>query len=177
MSSLATLLPAKKGRTLIRALSKADLNTFHAYRSDAERAKYQGWSPMSLEEARQFIDEMTPISALRPGDWIQLAIADSESNILLGDVGVYLQADQSGAEIGFTLSKQAQGNGHASNAVCLSIALIFATSSATSIRAVTDSRNLRSVKVLERTGFNLSSVERTLFKGEPCTELIYVCPR
>ena len=177
MHLLTALLPARKDRTLIRALGEADLSAFHAYRSDEDLAKYQGWSPMSLEEANKFIAEMTPINALRPAGWIQLAIADAQSDMLLGDVGLFLEADQSAAEIGFTLSKQAQGNGHASNAVHLSLSLIFAASSATSVRAVTDSRNLRSVKVLERTGFSLSSVQQALFKGEPCTELVYVRQR
>lgn len=177
MHSLVALLPAAQGNTLIRTLGAADLVGFHAYRSDADLAKYQGWSPMSIADARVFIDEMARVSSLRPGDWVQLAIADSKSNEILGDVGLFLEPDQSAGEIGFTLCRSAQGQGHASRAVSLSLSLLFAASSVPVVRAVTDARNLDSVRVLERTGFVMSSVQHTVFKGEPCIELVYVCRR
>lgn len=177
MQSLAALLPAIQHNTIIRRLGAADLRRFHDYRCDAELAKYQGWSPMSLEAAGAFIVEMATMSALRPGDWVQLAIADSISDEILGDVGLYLEPDQSAIEIGFTLCRAAQGQGHASRAVRLSLSLVFAVSSVRFVQAVTDARNLSSVGVLERTGFNQSCVRQTVFKGEPCKELVYVCRR
>ena len=177
MQSLKALLPAIQHNTLIRKFDAADLSRFHDYRSDAELAKYQGWSPMSLEAAGAFIEEMAPISALRPGEWVQLAIADAISDEILGDVGLYLEPDQTASEIGFTLCHAAQGQGHASRAVSLALSLVFATSSVRFVQAVTDARNLSSVGVLERTGFNQSAVRQTVFKGEPCTELVYVCHR
>ena len=177
MHSLATLLPAVQQNSLIRTLGEADLTRFHEYRSDAELAKYQGWSPMSIESARVFIDEMACISALQPGDWIQLAIADSGSNEILGDVGLFLEPDQSSSEIGFTLCRGAQGQGHATRAVNLSVLLLFAASSVPFVRAITDARNLSSVRVLERARFIRFSDQQSVFKGEPCTELVYVCRR
>lgn len=177
MHSLAALLPAVQHDTLIRTLRAADLARFHDYRSDLDLSKYQGWSPMDLEAARVFIDGMASVSALQPGHWIQLAIADSVSNEILGDVGLYLEPDQSAGEIGFTLCRVAQGQGHASRAVRLSLALLFAASSVPFVNAVTDARNLSSLRVLERTGFTRSSFRQADFKGEPCTELIYVYRR
>lgn len=175
--SIAALLPAIQHDTLIRTLGAGDLARFHAYRSDADLARYQGWSPMSLDAARAFIDEMAAMSALRPGNWVQLAIADALSNEILGDVGLYLEPDQSAGEIGFTLCSAAQHHGHASRAVSLPLSLFFAATSVPYVRAVTDARNLRSVAVLERTRFTKSDVRQTVFKGEPCTELVYVCRR
>ena len=177
MHSLKALLPAVQHNTVIRALRAADLARFHDYRSDADLARYQGWSPMSLEAARAFIDEMASTSALQRGNWVQLAIADPISDEILGDVGLYLEHDQSASEIGFTLCRAAQGKGHATRAVSLSLSILFAASSVPFVQAVTDARNLSSVRVLERTGFTHTSVRQTVFKGEPCTELIYVCRR
>lgn len=177
MHSLVALLPIVQLDTRIRTLRTADLAEFHAYRSDADLAKYQGWSPMSMESARSFIDEMASVSGLQPGKWIQMAIADSRSNEILGDVGLYLEPDESASEIGFTLCRAAQGRGHATRAVSLSLSLLFAASSVPFVRAVTDARNLSSVRLLERTGFTRSFVQQTVFKGEPCTELLYICRR
>ena len=177
MHSLVALLPTVQLDTRIRTLRTADLAEFHAYRSDADLAKHQGWSPMSMESARSFIDEMASVSGLQPGKWIQMAIADSRSNEILGDVGLYLEPDESASEIGFTPCRAAQGRGHATRAVSLSWSLLFAASSVPLVRAVTDARNLSSVRLLERTGFTRSFVQQTVFKGEPCTELLYICRR
>ena len=177
MHSLKALLPAAEDNTLIRTMAAVDCEGFLAYRSDADLARYQGWSPMTSEEAQVFVEEMTTVPALKPGKWVQLTIADATSNRILGDVGVYLESDQSAAELGFTLSRAAHGQGHASRAVRLSLSLIFSASSATVVRAVTDARNTSSIRVLERAGFVKSSTQHTVFKGESCTEFVYVVRR
>jgi [ribosomal protein S5]-alanine N-acetyltransferase len=177
MQPLLALLPAAKDNTLIRTMQSADLEGFHSYRCDDELARYQGWSPMTQKEAHAFVQEMTAATALRPGSWIQLTIADATSNRILGDVGLYLDPDKSAAEIGFTLSRAAQGRGHAARAVGLSLSLVFAASSVPFVRAVTDARNASSIRVLEQTRFAKSSTQQTMFKGEPCTELVYAFRR
>ena len=177
MQPLFALLPVAKDNTLVRTMHMADWEGFHSYRCDDELARYQGWSPMTQNEARAFVQEMSAAPALRPGSWIQLAIAEPTSNRILGDVGLYLEPDASTAEIGFTLSRAAQGRGHAARAVGLSLSLVFAASSVPFVRAVTDARNASSVRVLEQTRFAKASTQQTMFKGEPCTELVYVFRR
>jgi ribosomal-protein-alanine N-acetyltransferase len=177
MQSLDPLLPVVVQRTAVRRLRTSDVERFHAYRSDAGLAIYQGWSPMSLEGAYQFVAEMAAVQALRCGDWVQLAIADVDTDVLLGDVGLYVEADGSIAEIGFTLNRAAQGFGHPTRAVQASLSLVFAASSADVVRGITDSRNGKSIRVLERVGFSRSHARQAVFKGEPCTELVYLYDR
>ncbi len=177
MHSLLTLLPGHAEGTTIRRLQASDLERFHAYRSDAGLAKYQGWSPMSLEVASGFINEMESVSELRRGKWVQLGVVDSQSNALIGDLGLYLEHDESAAEVGFTVCRMAQGLGHATRAVRFSLSLVFQTTAAEHVRAVTDSRNISSIRVLERANFRRSATQQALFKGEPCTEFVYVCRR
>ena len=129
---------------------------------------------MSIAAAREFIEEMASVSELRRGSWVQLGIAEVTTNALLGDIGLYLAPDELTAEIGFTLRRDSQGVGHATRAVQASLSLAFAASPAKVVRAVTDARNARSIRVLERTGFARSCVRQTVFKGEPCTEVVYV---
>ena len=177
MQSLSTYLPAITQGTVIRSLSTPDIPYFHAYRSDAKLALYQGWSPMDLAAAGDFIAEMSTISELRRGHWIQLGIADAMSNVLIGDVGIFLEANESAAEIGFTLCHAAQGFGHATRAVQTCLSLIFSTTQSEWVRAVTDARNLSSIRLLERANFVKSATQESVFKGEVCTELVYVYDR
>jgi len=177
MQPFRALLPAVVQDTAVRLLQTSDVPRFHAYRSDAGLATYQGWSPMSLGAAQGFIEEMASVSELRRGGWVQLGIADVTSDVLLGDIGLYLEPDASMAEVGFTLDRSAQGVGHATRAVQASLSLAFAASTANVVRAVTDARNVEAIRVLERVGFERSGAHQAVFKGEPCTEFVYVYNR
>ncbi len=174
---LPTLLPASFLSTTVRLLHDSDLHRFHDYRSDVELALYQSWSPMDLVATSHFIKQVAGVSALIPGDWIQLGIADAASNHLIGDVGLYLEPDASAAEIGFTVCRAAQGLGHAARAVRTCLSLIFLTTRAQQVRAVTDARNTSSIGVLERTDFVRSATQQSAFKGETCTEFVYAYHR
>ena len=177
MQPLGALLPAVIRGTAVRLLQERDVERFHAYRSDAGLATYQGWSPMNIQSARRFIEEMASVSGLRRADWVQLGIAEAATDVLVGDVGLYLEPDESTVEIGFTLDREAQGTGHATRGVQATLSLVFAATAANVVRAVTDARNAKSIRVLERVGFARSHARQAVFKGEPCTELVYVYNR
>lgn len=44
------------------------------------------------------------------------------------------------------------------------------------IAGITDARNGPSIRLLERVGFRLSHQRSSLFRGEQCTELVFVFP-
>lgn len=158
-------------------MAEADLPLFHAYRLDPELSRYQGWSAMSEQEALDFIREVHEVEALQLGGWIQLAIADEASDCLLGDIGLFVDELQQEAEVGFTLSRAAQGAGHGTRAVKGAVEMLFAITSVSLVRAVTDARNARSIGVLERAGFRKSREQPAIFKGEECIEFVYVLQR
>lgn len=177
MAPLLNLLPCQLGGTRLRRFEAWDLARFGAYRSDASLARFQAWSPMTERAAREFIEEMAHVAELRQGDWIQLAIAEVASNRIVGDVGMHLAADGSEAEVGFTLCPEVQGRGHATAAARMATRLFFQCSQARLVRGVTDVRNVASIRVLERAGFEKFSEQRSEFKGELCTEFVYAGPR
>lgn len=174
MKDLNTTLPLRNQSTLLRHFLAEDLALFHAYRTDAELARYQGWSVMSREAASQFVASMLGVSHFRAGDWLQLAIADPTSNALLGDIGIFIAETRDAAEIGITLARASQGQGHASRALQSAISLIFSCSPADHIRAIVDARNHASIQLMLRAGFAQESQYQTVFKGEPCTEIAFV---
>ena len=154
-------------------MQPGDVDAFAAYRADPELARYQGWEPMTREQAAEFVEANAAVDHLVPGEWVQLAIADAISGELLGDVGLHVDRDQSAAEVGFTLARQHQGRGHATRAVHLATDLVFAHPLVTEIRGVTDAVNLPSIAVLRRAGFVRYGQRDVIFKGQPCTEWLF----
>jgi RimJ/RimL family protein N-acetyltransferase len=114
------------------------------------------------------------VTDLIAGDWIQLGVAEVGTDQLIGDLGLFLAQDGRWAEVGFTLDPNSQGQGHATRAVLTAVDLVLASSAAAEIRAVTDARNDASIGVLQRAGFQFALQQQAVFKGEACTELVYV---
>jgi aminoglycoside 6'-N-acetyltransferase len=170
-----SLLPSRCEATCLRLFRSTDFSQFQAYRTDPVVARFQAWSPLTDIAAREFIAEMSSVAALRPGDWIQLAIADSATDLLIGDVGLYIGPDESEAQLGFTLSREAQGQGHATRAALIATHLLFESSSVRRVCGVTDARNTASIAVLERAHFIKVCERRSEFKGEQCTDFVYAC--
>ena len=109
------LFPILCARLTLRRFQEKDLAAFVAYRSDSEVARFQSWSSMNDDEARDFIRQQQRAQFGVPGEWFQIAIAQRETDALIGDIGVCLKADDPAcAEIGFTLSRENQGKGFAS---------------------------------------------------------------
>jgi len=170
-------LPRFGPNVALRRLSGADLAAFQAYRTDAELARYQGWSAMPDSQARAFLDEMNKAPLFRPGEWAQIAIAEPHALALVGDIGLCLAEDSRHAEIGFTLARHAQRRGLATAAVREAIHLIFASTAVERVVGITDARNRASIALLERVGMRKAEQRTTEFRGEPCVEYVYALPR
>ncbi len=167
------MLPQHTPRTTLRRLAASDLDAFHAYRSDAEVGRYQGWTPMTREQAQAFLAEMSTAPFCLDEIWFQLAIAECASGRLIGDIGICVHAgDDAHAEIGFTLAPQAQHLGLGTEAVRTAVAMLFEHTGVKRIVGITDARNIASLRLLERIGMGQVQTLETVFRGEPCTELL-----
>ena len=166
-------LPRGRNRIVLRRLALADLDAFQAYRRDPRIGLYQGWEPQSDDEALRFISDMRDVVLFPPGRWVQLGIADRRTDALIGDVGICVAATMETAEVGFTLSAAAQGVGLGTEAVREALDLIFDYAPVMQVRAVTDTRNTPSVRLLERVGMRRLDTVASMFRGNPCTEHIY----
>lgn len=171
-SSIDTL-PRLGNGFMLRRLTCEDLPEFQAYRHDPELGRYQGWSPMSAEEATAFLREMNTTPLLSPGNWVQIAIADPNTRRLIGDIGLFLDQDGRYAEVGFTLARHAQGRGVATAAVREAIRLVFAATQVGRVLGITDARNTASVRLLERVGMRRTETASAVFRGEQCIEHVY----
>ena len=176
-SPAESLLPCRFDGGILRRLRRSDLGAFQAYRSIPELGRYQGWSPMSEAEALVFLVEMEATALFQPGQWVQLGIADPRTELILGDIGLRLSEDSQTGEVGFTLAPSAQGRGVASAAVRAALQLLFTATPVSLVRGITDARNTRSIRLLERPGFECQETRKAVYRGEECIEQVFVLPR
>nr|CAS02910.1 putative integron gene cassette protein [uncultured bacterium]CAS02960.1 putative integron gene cassette protein [uncultured bacterium] len=167
------LLPRAAGGIVLRRLAATDLADFQSYRQDPELGRYQGWVATPNDDARDFLKHMNQAALLQPSTWCQIGIADANSLTLIGDIGLILARDASQAEIGFTLRRQSQGHGLATAAVKEAIALVFESTTAKKVVGIADTRNLASIRLLERVGMIKVETRSAKSRGKRCTELVY----
>lgn len=134
-------------RLTIRPLTADDLPALVAYRNDPEVARFQGWAlPYTLEQAQGLVSEHD----LGTDGWVQHGIY-SDSGDLLGDLAMNTQGEQ--AELGITLSRHAQGQGYAQEALRALLGHAFTDLKLHRIHAGIDPRNKGVAHLLSRLGF------------------------
>jgi RimJ/RimL family protein N-acetyltransferase len=163
-------------RLILRRFRDSDLAPFVAYRNDPEVARYQSWESFDEREARAFIREMASAHPGMPGDWFQFAVESKEIGKLIGDCALQVDGQEPyRAEIGFTLAREHQGNGFASEAVSCLLDYVFTSLELHRIFAIADCRNKPSWTLLERVGLRQEGhfLENVWFKGEWADEYLY----
>jgi len=163
-------------RIVLRHFRDADLPSFLAYRNDPEIAKYQSWESLNEQEAHAFVQEQKTLQPGVPGAWFQLAIELKETGRLVGDCGLKVhQQDTQQAEIGFTLSRDYQSKGLASETVSCLLDYAFIQLGLHRIIAVTDCQNAPCVALLERLGLRREGhfLQNVWFKGMWGDEYLY----
>ena len=173
-----SFLPKLTQRLILRRFIDQDLERFLDYRQDPQVARFQGWSEISYSEAQSFISEMNNAEIGKLGEWFQIAIADKQSNILFGDIGMLIYAENPAiVEIGFTVSRDRQGKGYAKEAVQALIDSLFELRTINKIVGITDARNEPSIKLLRGLGMNLVRSDEVEFRGELCIEQTFELDR
>lgn len=170
-------LPLTGDRVVLRRFAATDLQDFQRYRHDPQVGQYQGWTPMDDTDARRFIETMATAPLFVRGEWVQVAIAERSTDGIVGDVGLHLDVTGTEAEIGFSMAPAAQGRGLATEAVRMALAWLFASTEVARVVAITDSRNVPSIRLLERLGMQRVQTVAATFRGEACTEHRYSIER
>ena len=163
-------------RLILRRFKDSDLAPFGAYRNDPEVARYQAWDSCDEQEAVAFIRELESAQAGVPGEWFQFAIESKETGALIGDCALRVDEHEPyRAEIGFTLAREHQGKGLATEAVSRLLDYAFGTLSLHRVVAIADCRNAPSVALLERLGLRREGhfIENSWFKGGWADEYLY----
>lgn len=164
-------------RLILRRFSTDDIESFAAYRSDPDVARYQSWDPpFTQAQAQAFIEALADTDPDTPGQWFQLAVVEASSGVHIGDLAASVDgADPRLARIGFTLASAAHGNGYATEAATGLLDYLFVARRKHRVAADCDIRNAPSVAVLERLGMRREAHHResAWWKGEWTDELVY----
>ncbi len=161
----------------LRPFQVDDLEALVAYRSDPEVARYQSWdSTYSMADAESFLISQRELVLGQPGEWLQLAIVDRETDAVCGDCAVRVVSDQPAtAEVGVTLAQASQGKGLATEALTAVVTELFEQRGIHRVFAQADDRNVPVLRLLERLGFRCEArlVEADWVKGEWTTLRLY----
>ena len=174
--SEAAFTQIESERLRIRRFKDSDLTPFIAYRNDSKVARYQSWDSLDEQEARAFIREAGSAQLGVPGEWFGFAIELRETGDLIGECALMVDEEEPyRAEIGFTLAREYQGKGFASEAVSVLLDCAFGTLGLHRAVAIADCRNAPSWALLERVGMRREGhfLENVWFKGEWADEYLY----
>jgi RimJ/RimL family protein N-acetyltransferase len=163
-------------RLILRHFEDSDLAPFVAYRNDPDVAKHQFWHSFDERDARAFIREMELAQPGVPGEWFQFAVESKETGGLVGDCALQVDGQEPyRAEIGFTLAREHQGKGFASEAVWLLLNYVFEALGLHRVVAIADCRNKPSWALLVRVGMRREGhfLEDVWFKGGWSHEYLY----
>ena len=135
----------------LRPINRDDAHQIFEYRSDVENNKYQDFIPSKIKDIYEFIEDSAE-EMNEVGTWFQLVIIHSESEKIIGDIGLnFLDEDQ--VEINITLSKDFQNKSYATEALSTIIDLLFTQLKKHRIIASTDPRNEAIIRLLSRLKF------------------------
>lgn len=155
------MLPIATPRLRLRALRLADAETVAAYRGDPVVAEYQDW-PMPYDTTR-LIERLTASEGRDPDIAAGTNLGIEVDGELVGDV--YVRLDNGIAEVGWTLARDAQGHGFATEAATALVAALFTHHDTHRIEASLHPENVASARVCEGIGMLFEAHTRLNFAG------------
>ncbi|MGI6739803.1 MAG: GNAT family N-acetyltransferase [Christensenellales bacterium] len=154
MIKILNILPRlSTDRLIIRAPKRRDSGDMFLYSKNPECSRYCLWHPhRSVADSRHFISMLIKENLRLKAQHFAVVLKDSEK--MIGTIGIsgYSKRDSS-AEIGYSLSPEYWGQGYGTEALKSIIDYSFNTLKLNRIEAKSDTRNIASVKLLEKCGF------------------------
>ncbi|MEN8119951.1 MAG: GNAT family N-acetyltransferase [Bacteroidota bacterium] len=145
----------KTERLQLRPLTMQDENEIFALRSDERVLKYlRRPKAESIENARAFITKIT--NGLSPNKWVYWALEEKESRQLIGTICLWnISECKTRADIGFETLPNFQRKGYTYEAILLVLDYGFKEMKLKVIEAKVNPKNIKSIKLLEKSGFVL----------------------
>jgi RimJ/RimL family protein N-acetyltransferase len=159
-----TFTALRTDRLLLRPMRTDDAEPLAARRSDPDVARYQNWTtPYPIERARAMVADIVAMDGPADGEWWMLTIADLDDTAVLGDLVVHLTWQGRTAEIGYSLARDAWGQGYAVEAATELVRYLFDDLGVTRVEAMLHPDNPASAMVLERVGMRFEGHTRSSF--------------
>lgn len=140
-------------RLYLRKFTQQDLDTFIAYRNDAQVAKYQSWTlPFTETDAFSFFNKYTNFELGVKGRWHQIALEKKENSEHIGDCGINTSPDGKQAEFGITIAREHQHQGYAFEALTGLFNHLFTKLHYHRIVSLVDAKNEHSLALMNKLG-------------------------
>jgi RimJ/RimL family protein N-acetyltransferase len=140
-------------RLRLDALRDEDAEALFAYRADPAVARFQGWQPGSIADARWFIEAQQGVVPDTRGTWWQRAIRLRDSGALIGDLGLHF-LDGEAVELGISLAPAQQRRGYAREALEVMLDFVFGGLRKQRAIAWVAPRNFMCMRLLEGLGMH-----------------------
>jgi len=146
-------------RLVLREFVRDDFDSVHKYASDPEVVKFMPWGPNTRAETRRFIERNIQAQVVKPRTSYELAITiDGE---LIGGCGLTIHSiSDKKAEVGYCLRRDMWGKGIATEVAASLIRFGFEELELHRIRALCDTMNHGSYKVMEKNSMQREGVLR-----------------
>lgn len=172
----AEVLPTLAGpRVLLRPLREADADDVWTIFSDADVMQYRdGERMISMHDAARYIAEVQ--EAFRRRELFEWGIAERGTDRVIGtSTLLHLNPTHRRGELGFALGRAHWNMGLATEAVSTLIAFAFGELGLRRLEADADPRNARSLRLLQRLGFEREGYlrERYVTNGDPQDALMF----
>lgn len=154
---------------VIRRMKIEDIPIFYHYRADKEVEKYQGWENFTMDMAVPFVEEQTTRNPCKPGQYIQLTIAQKETDQSMGDCCFMCDIDEPRVvHMGITIAPHSQRQGVAYEALLAVMKYLFVERHKHRIVVTIDAKNVASIALFEKLKFRKEGhfLQNCFFKGQ-----------
>jgi RimJ/RimL family protein N-acetyltransferase/protein tyrosine phosphatase (PTP) superfamily phosphohydrolase (DUF442 family) len=159
--SLPGSIRLETARLVLREFELGDLDACMAYTSDPEVVRWMEWGPNTREETQDFLTRQTTRPAGEDRRSFELAIVLREENELIGGVGLRVRNPQSReGDIGYVLNRKWWNRGIVTEAAQKMLDFGFDLLGLHRLVATADTRNVGSLRVMEKIGMSSEGVFR-----------------
>jgi RimJ/RimL family protein N-acetyltransferase len=142
-------------RLTLRPHRLDDAEQWFSLQSDPRTVQFISWELRNRDESYKHLRDRTRKTRLWQADDF-MALAVEHDGTLIGDVSLHLRSvdpEQRKAEVGWVLHPEHGGHGYATEAAAAMVRFALDELAATTVTAVIDRRNERSVALARRLGF------------------------
>lgn len=159
-------------RLLLRPFRYSDLDSIHQYASNPEITKYMLFGPNIYEETSDFVHLIidTWYKEVPMRHYEMVVEKDGE---ILGAVSIHLSEDLKEGEMGWISHKEYWGCGYITEAAKALMEFAIIELKVKKIIAHCDSRNIGSIRVMEKIGLEKVSLTKNVRKDRKTLE--YIC--
>jgi RimJ/RimL family protein N-acetyltransferase len=163
-------------RLILREFRHDDWQAILAYHNDPRYLRYYPWTGRTPEQTQAFVRMFLDQQQAQPRIKFQLAVTLQQTNHLIGNCGVRLDAPGAHeGDIGYELDPDHWGRGYATEAARAIVRFGFAELGLHRIWSWCVADNVGSARVLEKLGMRLEGRQRhkERFKGRWWDRLLY----